>query len=80
MNGGNRKENPLKWRYLAFVLILLAMFAYLLSGLVNLQLKSSEEYAEQAESDRTKTIVLRGKRGQHCGCGIRDAGGGRADL
>lgn len=63
MNGNSRNEYPLKWRYLAFVLILLAMFAYLLSGLVNLQLKASEEYADQAESGRTKTITLRGKRG-----------------
>lgn len=39
------------------------MFTYLVTGLVDLQLKSSDEYAEKAEDRRTKTIVLRGKRG-----------------
>ena len=53
----------MKWRYFAFVLILFAMFLYLLSGLVNLQLRQSETYSEKSESGRTKTIVLRGKRG-----------------
>ena len=53
----------MKWRYFAFVLILFAMFVYLLSGLVNLQLRQSETYSEKSESGRTKTIVLRGKRG-----------------
>ncbi|MDO4482947.1 MAG: penicillin-binding transpeptidase domain-containing protein [Clostridia bacterium] len=62
-----RSSNPatrgILWRYVLFVVILLLMFAYLVSGLVNLQLKSSEEYADKAESTRTKTVVLRGKRG-----------------
>ncbi len=39
------------------------MFAYLTSGLVRLQLTESETYLEKAEDTRTKTIVLRGKRG-----------------
>ena len=39
------------------------MFAYLLSGLVSLQLTNGEEYAEKAENVSTKTITLRGKRG-----------------
>ena len=56
-------KTGMKWRYFAFVLILFAMFLYLLSGLVNLQLRQSETYAEKSESGRTKTIVLRGKRG-----------------
>ena len=47
---------------IGFVLIL-AMFGYLLSGLITLQLKDSETYAAKASSTRTKTIVLRGKRG-----------------
>ncbi len=63
MNSFNNTDHPIKWRYLVFIFILLAMFGYLLSGLVNLQLKSSEEYAEKSESRRTKTITLRGKRG-----------------
>ena len=53
----------INWRYIAFIFILLAMFGYLASGLVRLQLVNSEEYAEKAEDVRTKTIVLRGKRG-----------------
>ncbi len=56
-------KKQLRWRYIAFVLILFAMFAYLISGLVNLQLQQSDVYAEKAEDSRTKTIVLRGKRG-----------------
>ena len=56
-------KTGMKWRYFAFVLILFAMFVYLLSGLVNLQLRQSETYSEKSESGRTKTIVLRGKRG-----------------
>ncbi len=51
------------WRYVLFIIILLAMFVYLLSGLVELQLMDSDIYAEEAESTRTKTIALRGKRG-----------------
>ena len=43
--------------------MILGMFAYLLSGLIELQLKDTETYATKATSTRTKTIVLRGKRG-----------------
>ncbi len=53
----------MRWRYLAFILALFGMFVWLVSGLVNLQLKDSDVYAEKAESTRTKTIALRGKRG-----------------
>ena len=53
----------ISWRFFVFIGILLLMFGYLASGLVRLQLVNSEEYAEKAESVRTKTIVLRGKRG-----------------
>ena len=56
-------QKGIGWRYILFIVILLAMFVYLLSGLVELQLVNSEEYAEKAESTRTKTITLRGKRG-----------------
>ncbi len=51
------------WRFFVFIGILLLMFGYLASGLVRLQLMNSEEYREQSEEVRTKTIVLRGKRG-----------------
>ena len=53
----------ISWRFFAFIGILLLMFGYLASGLVRLQLVNSEEYAEKAEDVRTKTIVLRGSRG-----------------
>ena len=59
----NGPQYGLRWRLIVFVLILLAMFSYLLSGLVRLQLNQSEYYADKAEDTRTKTIVLRGKRG-----------------
>ena len=53
----------ISWRFYLFIGILLLMFGYLASGLVRLQLVNSEEYREKAEDVRTKTIVLRGKRG-----------------
>ncbi len=56
-------HKAINWRFLVFIGILLVMFGYLASGLVRLQLMNSEEYKEKAESVRTKTIVLRGKRG-----------------
>lgn len=56
-------HKAISWRFIVFIFVLLAMFAYLVSGLVRLQLMNSEEYAEKAESVRTKTIVLRDKRG-----------------
>ncbi|MBR6668695.1 MAG: hypothetical protein IKL25_10085 [Clostridia bacterium] len=56
-------QKRIGWRYFAFIGILLLMFGYLASGLVRLQLLNSEEYKDKAESVRTKTIVLRGKRG-----------------
>ena len=51
------------WRFYLFIGILLLMFGYLASGLVRLQLVNSEEYKDKAKDVRTKTIVLRGKRG-----------------
>lgn len=59
----NKLSQGMKARYIAFIVILLLMFTYLASGLVRLQLQNSEEYAEKAESTRTKTIALTGKRG-----------------
>ena len=50
-------------RYIGFLVILFAMAVYLVSGLVDLQLRQEEEYQAKAESTRTKTIALRGKRG-----------------
>ena len=53
----------MKARYIIFIVAVFGMFAYLTYGLVQLQLVNSEEYSETAESRRTKTITLRGKRG-----------------
>lgn len=50
-------------RYLLAVCLVLAMFAYLITGLADLQLKSSEDYSDKAESRSTTTIALRGSRG-----------------
>ena len=58
-----KRTKPGLVRYLLFVVALFAIFVWLVSGLVNLQLKQEEVYAEKAESQRTKTIALRGKRG-----------------
>ena len=56
-------QKKIGWRYILFILILLLLFGYLFSGLIRLQLVSSEEYQDKAQSVREKTIVLRGKRG-----------------
>lgn len=56
-------QKKISWRYFLFIIILLVMFGYLASGLVRLQLLGSEEYSEKAESVRTKTIYVTGKRG-----------------
>ena len=58
-----KKRSPEFWRYAAFLVVLFGIFVWLVSGLVNLQLKQSEEFMEKAEDTRTKTIALRGKRG-----------------
>ena len=56
-------QKGIRWRYYLFIVILLVMFGYLVSGLVRLQLVNSEEYAEKAEEVRTKNIVQVGTRG-----------------
>ena len=50
-------------RYLLALGAILAMFLYLITGLADLQLKSSEDYSDRAESRSTTTIALRGSRG-----------------
>ena len=59
----DRKDYNLSARYLAFIGIVLAMFLYLVLGLVNLQLKSSDDYLNSAKTRRTTKITLRGSRG-----------------
>ncbi|MCR5567400.1 MAG: hypothetical protein K6F61_11150 [Clostridiales bacterium] len=51
------------WRYAGFLVVLFGIFIWLVSGLVNLQLKQSDEMLEKADDTKTKTIALRGKRG-----------------
>ena len=58
-----KKKSPEFWRYAAFLVILFGIFIWLTSGLMNLQLRQSDELREKAEETRTKTIALRGKRG-----------------
>ncbi|NLI22650.1 MAG: hypothetical protein GX418_14020 [Clostridiales bacterium] len=68
MNGSprrrlDRKEYNLGGRYLIFLGVVIAMFLYLVSGLINLQLRSGSEYQQSAETRRTTKITLRGSRG-----------------
>ena len=58
-----KKKSPEIWRYAGFLVILFGIFLWLVSGLVNLQLKQSDVFEEKASDTRTKTIALRGKRG-----------------
>ena len=58
-----KKKSSEFWRYAAFLIVLFGIFVWLVSGLINLQLNQSDVYREKAESTRTKTIALRGKRG-----------------
>ena len=59
----NDNDKRLKVRYLFMFAVILLVFAYLISGLASLQLENAEEYAESADSEKTLTIKLRGKRG-----------------
>ena len=64
MQDENKKKKSSEfWRYAAFLVILFLIFVWLASGLVRLQIDQSEEYGAKAESTKTKTIYLRGKRG-----------------
>ena len=58
-----KNRTPEFWRYAGFLVILFGIFVWLVSGLVNLQLNQSEEFVEKADDTKTKTIALRGKRG-----------------
>ena len=58
-----KKKNAEFWRYAAFLIVLFLIFVWLVSGLVNLQIRQVDENRENAEKTRTKTIALRGKRG-----------------
>ena len=58
-----KKKSAEFWRYAAFLIVLFAIFIWLVSGLVSLQLQQSDYFREKAESTRTYSIALRGKRG-----------------
>ena len=58
-----KQRSPEFWRYAGFLVILFGIFIWLVSGLVGLQLNQSEDLLEKAVDTRTKTIALRGKRG-----------------
>ena len=58
-----KKKSGEFWRYAAFLIILFGIFVWLTSGLINLQLRQSDYYQEKADSTRTYSIALRGKRG-----------------
>lgn len=66
MNERPLNEHPFvraNGRYLFFVLIVLAIFGYLVWGLMDLQVFGSEAFATTAEQKRTADITLRGSRG-----------------
>lgn len=50
-------------RYLVFLVVVVGIFLYLISGVAGLQLRSGEEYTQTAQNRRTTTITLRGSRG-----------------
>ena len=58
-----KNRSPEFWRYVGFLVILFGIFIWLVSGLVNLQLNQTDEFVEKADDTKTKTIALRGKRG-----------------
>ena len=58
-----KQRSPEFWRYAGFLVVLFAIFVWLVSGLIRLQLNNTEEYLEKADETKTKTIALRGKRG-----------------
>ena len=58
-----KKKSTEFWRYAGFMIVLFGIFVWLVSGLINLQLRQSDYYQEKAESTRTYSIALRGKRG-----------------
>ena len=58
-----KNRTPEFWRFAGFLAIVFGIFIWLVSGLINLQMKQTDELAEKAETTKTKTIALRGKRG-----------------
>ena len=63
MEKNQKKKKTEFWRFAVFLVILFAIFVWLVSGLIRLQVDQHEEMEEKAYATRTKTIALRGKRG-----------------
>ncbi|MCL1855414.1 MAG: penicillin-binding transpeptidase domain-containing protein [Clostridia bacterium] len=59
----DREGYDLSTRFWVFALMIIAIFVYLFYGLANVQIIESEQYARDAETQRTTTISLRGSRG-----------------
>ena len=58
-----RETYHLPSRFWAFAIAVVGIFAYLIVGLASLQVIDTEQYSENAETRRLKTITLRGSRG-----------------
>ncbi|MBO2517668.1 MAG: hypothetical protein CW338_10470 [Clostridiales bacterium] len=56
------------WRFWCFIVLVLAIFAYLIFGLYRLQISKGEEYAATAASSAVKNIVIKGTRGMITDC------------
>ncbi len=50
-------------RYVFFIVFIFGIFAYLLNGLLGLQVLGADVYVSQAEQKRTTKVTLRGSRG-----------------
>ncbi|NLO84332.1 MAG: hypothetical protein GX096_02750 [Clostridiales bacterium] len=58
-----RNHYNIQGRYLFFLAAVVVVFIYLISGVYNLQIKTTDEYTAKANSSRTTKITLRGNRG-----------------
>ena len=54
-----KKKSSEFWRFAAFLIVLFAIFVWLISGLISLQLRQSDYFQGKAESTRTYSIALR---------------------
>ena len=73
-------EKTLSGRLTGFAVVVGAVFATLLARLWSMQLVSSEEYSEQAESNRTSTVYTQAPRGRILDRNGREIVSNRASL
>ena len=59
----DKKGYNISARYIFFLVLVVGIFLYLIYGLANIQLRSSDEYVAKAETKRTTKVTLRGSRG-----------------